>query len=160
MESCDLHLDKFQSYLFNVTKQVSDNKLLSKEYFCVTENMNLEGNFAQPYFENILIAMLKCQNSTISNITCKTQKEIDDKISGGYFQLWYLEIYFDLIDYLDPVKYYIAQYFTKLDPKATRHVDIYFKRVNISSDIGLFLEEFNTTSIVTYDYVKETIETT
>ena len=51
--------------------------------------------------------MFKCKNGTDespSNVTCKTEQEINDKLQGGYFEFYYTNRYIDVTDLVNPVK--------------------------------------------------------
>jgi hypothetical protein len=117
------------------------------------------GNFASNYFSNFNYNLKKCVNTSESNIICKPQDVIDDIIKGGYFEFHYFDSMVDLNNYTKVFNENFLQYFIVLDPKSSKFVDIYFKYVNVSSDIGLIFESSKYDSAVSYDYYKEQIQT-
>ena len=115
----------------------------------------MEGAYLLEYFANFKIQALRCKNSTTSKVICKSDKEIDDILTGGSFQFFYTDRYLDVVDFKNPMKEYLSNYFIKLDPYNSRFVDIYFKTVNISSDSGYVFSDVNTTTYAVFDYYRE-----
>ena len=106
--------------------------------------------------------MFRCKNSTIknpTNIICKSDDVINQKLKGGFFEFYYTDRYIDMVDFNDPIKEYMMVYFTTLDPFTSRFVDFFLKKVNITSDSGLVFEEKLTKSTVMFDYFREQFDT-
>jgi hypothetical protein len=151
-------------------KQIFIEKGFQKDYegnyldqaICIdlkSQDIVLGGNFASNYFSNFNYNFKKCVNSSESNVICKTQEEIDDKIKGSFLQFFYFDNFVDLNNYSEIYEEKFIHYYIVLDPKSTKFVDIFFKYVNVSSDIGLIFEDKKYLSAVSYDYNKEQIDT-
>jgi hypothetical protein len=156
--NCSLYKEKYKNKGFE--NDFTNNNL--DEAVCIdlnSQDIVLGGSFIGQYFSNFNYKIKKCVNYTDSNIICKSSSEIDEKIKGGFFMFYYFDNYVDLNDYSKIFKESFMSYFILLDPKASKFVDLYFKYVNISSDIGLIFESKEYTSAVAFDYYKEQIDT-
>jgi hypothetical protein len=59
--------------------------------------------------------MIKCKNNTFTNVTCKSQVDIDKYFSAGKtFNAIFLNNYFDFSDYVSPIKKYLDNTITYL----------------------------------------------
>jgi len=147
----------FDTAKYNYTDQAIANQM--DNFYCLSDyNTSAEGSFSRDYFENLQIEMFKCKNGTAetpSNVTCKTEQEINDKLQGGYFEFYYTNRYIDVTDYVNPVKEFLDVYFITLDPFNARFSDFYLKRVNITSDEGAIFEEKVTQEYVMFDHYRE-----
>ncbi len=152
------NLEKFWvSPRYNFTDLAKSNQM--DNFFCFqNQNHTAEGSFSENYFENFQVDMYRCKNSTKekpSNTTCVSDEEINTKLLGGFFEFIYVNKYIDTTDFENPVKEYMETYFITTDPFNSRFVDIYFKTVNITTDIGLVFEDKRSKKYVMYDYTRE-----
>ncbi len=113
------------------------------------------GSFLGKYFSNINIKMKKCKNSTDSKIICKSNREINEIIKDGFFELFYFDNYIDLNNYKNTFYQYFKQYFIVLDNNSKKFIDIFFKIVNVSTDAGYVFESEEFSNVISYDYVRE-----
>jgi hypothetical protein len=118
----------------------------------------LGGNFANNYFSNFVFSLKKCVNSSHSDVICKSQDEIDDKIKGSFLQFFYFDNFVDLNNYSKVFNENFIHNFISLDPKFSKLVDCFFKYVNVSSDFGIVFESTKYESAVSFDYYKEQID--
>ncbi len=153
---CKIYFDSFKKKGF---EKDYNNNLLDQGICIDTDNLVLGGSFTGDYFSNVNYRMKKCVNTTNSNITCKSQSEIDEKIKGGFFQLYYIDNYLDLNNNEQTFSEYFKSYFILLDPKSTKSVDIFYKLVNVSSDVGYIFESREYEQVVSFDYYREQIDT-
>ena len=150
---CGTIPDVFVTPSLNYTTQA---KALQEDKFnCFKNNSEtVYGSFAREYYESLQIYLMRCKNGT-SNIICKSDDEINKKLTGGYLQLYYTNRYIDVTDFKNPVKEYLEAYYSQLDPASSRIVDFFLKKVNITSDQGSVFEELVTNEYVMYDYFRE-----
>ena len=148
----------FDTPKYNYTDLAKANQM--DNFICLKNlNTSTEGSFSRDYFENLQIKMLRCKNSTTSNVICKSDNEINDKLQGSFFEFYYTNRYIEVRDFQDPMKEFFDVYFIALDPYSSRFVDMYLKRVNITSDEGVIFEEKVTKEYVNFDYVREQFDT-
>ena len=172
---CDQYLEKFKESGFE--NEYNKNNL--KDTNCLelgTEDTEIGGNFAGNFFSNILIRLTKCKNETTNlnttknpnlntnnstNLTskkiCKPLEEINDKIRGGYFELYYIDKNINIQNFSNPLKRYFSNYFILLDSNSQKFVDIYFKTISIFTDNGLIFESRDVITDVVFDYFREQI---
>jgi hypothetical protein len=156
--NCSKYKEKYKEKGFE--KDFTNNNL--DRAICIdlnSQDIVLGGNFITEYFSNFNYKIKKCVNSTDSSVMCKSPSEIDEKIKGGFFNFFYFDNFVDLNEFSNIFKESFINYFILLDPKASKFVDLYFKYVNISSDVGLIFESKEYTSAVAFDYYKEQIDT-
>jgi len=143
---------------YNYTEQAQINDV-GGLYCLKYNNETMEGAYVLNYFENIKIGVTRCKNSTKSKVVCKSDAEIDNALAGGTFQVFFTNRYMDVIDFKNPMKEYFPNWFIKIDPFSARFVDLYYKIVNITSDVGYIFEDKQTTSYAMYDYAREQFDT-
>jgi len=66
----------------------------------------ISGDFARPEWNYINILFKRCKNSTDNNNHCKSPKEIQDKISGGYMGLYMSNQNIDPVNYTNPSSFF------------------------------------------------------
>lgn len=93
------------------------------------------------------------------NIVCKSNEEINRRLQGGYFDLFFIDQNIDLNNFAKPVQDFFSDYFILLDPGSRKFVDLYFKSVNITSDDGIIFESQKVHSGLVFDYYREQMET-
>lgn len=119
------------------------------------ESLIIGGAYLSDYFSNIMFEISKCQNSTNSNITCKTNEEIDYQFDGKNFQFFFIAKVPNTDNFSQPYTQFLDNYFLKVDTALYKSVDIYFKYTEIISDTGYIFEDLIDTSLYNFDYYKE-----
>jgi len=100
--------------------------------------------------------MLRCKNTTNNN-SCKTPKEINEKITEGFFEFFYTDMHLIDSNYTNPMQYHFEVFFTILGANSHNNVNLFFKTVNITTDSGYVFEEKKTKTFINYDYSKEEV---
>lgn len=95
-----------------------------------------------------------------SNIICKSNEEINEKLRSGYLELFYIDQNIDLNNFEKPFQEFFSGYFLFMDPGSRKFVDLFFKRVNITSDAGFLFETPKVDTGLVFDYFREQSETT
>jgi len=153
LEYCEKFPNRFVTSNYNYTLDAKMSQM--NKFFCFKNQAgSSEGSFSLDYFENMQINMVKCVNST-SNIPCKSKEEIDKKLTGGYFEFYYSNVYLNENNFTNPLIYHFEVYFTKLDSNSYKFVDVYFKTVNLTTDLGYIYENEKTETFVNFEYSKE-----
>jgi hypothetical protein len=115
------------------------------------------GNFILDYFSNIYISVKTCDSQT-SPVACKSKAEIDKKLRGSYFELYYLDWNIDPNNFEKPFKRFFSNYFVLLDALSLRFVDLYFKNTEIMSNTGPLFDSFENQTKVVFDRFREQLD--
>jgi len=167
--NCSIYYNYFK--INNFEKEFLQNNLHTGLCFDNSKYKELVigGKFGTEYFSNIHYSLKKCtnktnvNNNTLSNnkqqLICKSSEEIDLKLKGGYFELFYFNKNINLKNFYSPINDYLDNYFILLDPQTTKFVDLYFKTINLITDAGLIFETPFSQDSLMFDYYREQIET-
>ena len=90
---------------------------------------------------------------------CQPLEVINNKISGGYFEFYFVDRFINSEDFKNPLETYFNVYFIKLDPSGIIFSDFYFKQVNVTSDVGFIFEEYSHNTGVMFDRFRELYST-
>jgi hypothetical protein len=156
-KNCSLYFQTFLDKSFE--KEYNHNSLYMGTCFDQKSIIKpIGGNFASDYFSNIRYQVKLCHNST--NIICKPDQEIREKLRGSFFQFYYFDRNVDPEFFENPFVEYFSKYFILLDPQVSKFVDIYFKNVTVHTDDGLIFKTRDSVSSIVYDYYREQFNTT
>ena len=98
----------------------------------------------------IKINIFPCINNTINNNHCKPQNIIDQHLKTSHFSVLLKDIGFNLFNYSVPIVP-IFQYFrTALDKSVFKENMLHLGVVEISTDIGLFTNEYKKETYLKY----------
>ena len=101
-----LELGSWQSNDIQKFDQAISNRIDLENYLCLrTDDYYLMSDFNGNKSSNVYFAIEKCQNST-SNVTCKSDTEIDRVLSISNIHILTVSAYFDSDDYKSPIKTY------------------------------------------------------
>jgi hypothetical protein len=103
------------------------------------------------YFSNILYSIKKCKKDSSIKI-CKSEKELNEKLRGAHLEFLFIDNFFDLKNSINPTNSYLKSLIFYVDMKNTKIVEIFFKIINIASDIGWIFEEVESIKKFAYDY--------
>jgi len=101
----------------------------------------MKGTWDSQVFYDIKIQIRPCNNITDNN-TCQSQEVISNVLDGGYLKMFYTSIQTDLTNYDNPVKISATNDFQPANPQLATELYLYFGRMNVKTDIGIFLEDF------------------
>ena len=131
-------------------KHLLENDIINNSYCLKDINNTLKGGFKFNEMSYIKINIFPCINNTNNNNHCKPQNIIDQYLKSSYFSVLLKDIGFNLFNYSYPTVP-IFQYFrTPLDKSFFKEYMIYFGVVEISTDIGLFTNEYKKKTYLKY----------
>lgn len=138
----------------NISDQFQANTLSVGSCFdMIKNNITIGGSYTGNYFSEVNYRMKPCVNSTANNNTCKSPSDINKMITGGTFNIYYVDYYIDTENFSDPFVSFLNNYYIKVDTAFTRSSNVYFRQANIFSDVGLVLSGFeNRTNIISDKY--------
>lgn len=100
----------------------------------------LKGSWTENYLSRIKISVNRCRNSTLSPIVCKPDEVISKKIQDDvYFNIYAEDKSVNTDDFDSPFTNYIKDLYWLLDNKLGKHVEVFLKKVTISTDSGSVL---------------------
>jgi len=88
--------------------------------------------------------LLTCQNSTNSNITCKSQDDINTFLKEKYFQIYFKEYNYDMTNLQNPTTSIFQTNYGLIDPEIRKKLVVTYKKIEIMDDQGLILDETKT----------------
>ena len=131
-------------------KHLLENDIINNSYCLKDINDTLKGGFKFNEMSYIKINIFPCINNTNNNNHCKPQNIIDQYLKSSYFSILLKDIGFNLFNYSVPIVP-IFQYFrAALDKHIFKEYMIYFGVVEISTDIGLFTNEYKEEKYLKY----------
>ncbi len=132
---------KYEECSFSNKENLNPNNFNIEKGFCISNNQNLiiSGSFGDRIFgyTSIIAQFGKCINSSNSNITCKSNKEIEHYISNIMFNLIYNGYSIDHYNVNNPVKQLIQSDFFLPSLKTNKRYIYNFQPSEYISDSGL-----------------------
>ena len=115
-------------------------------YSCIdNQNLTLKGYWSERYIKYSKIDFILCKNTTENNNHCKPKEEIfkfiNDKVLTA--NLYVLDTFIDLKDYLTPVKYFVNNIYKGLTTTFTKYFELHVKNIKLSTDDGPIFKELN-----------------
>ena len=122
------------------------NNLRLRNTLCMDDpHIDLKGYWDEETISYIMIALLVCQNGSDTNITCKSEEDISKNLKEKYFQIYYKENNYDMSNLENPTNSIFKTNYALIDPKLRKKLNIYFKKMEITDDKGLVLDETHST---------------
>lgn len=100
------------------------------------------------YFE---IGGKRCQNSTNSTTSCVSDEEIDKILEFSDYSIYFLDNYFDVMNYKEPIVRYTMEIMGRSSPENKAMNYINFNNVDLQTHDGLVFD--NTEQISSYKFI-------
>ena len=152
---------KYQNTNLNIEKcnkiTISYNydKLPYDNLFCINDDIYLQGDYKTPIWNYVTFNFYKCENSTENNFSCKSENEINNLIKGGFIGMYISDYSFQPNNFDKPFKIFIKNLHRPFSIKYYKDIILYFKMVEIETDIGYFFEEKKKIVIPGFDYIQD-----
>ena len=152
---------KYQNTNLNIEKcnkiTISYNydKLPYDNLFCINDDIYLQGDYKTPIWNYVTFNFYKCENSTENNFSCKSENEINNLIKGGFIGMYISDYSFQPNNFDKPFKIFIKNLHRPFSIKYYKDIILYFKMVEIETDIGYFFEEKKKIIIPGFDYIQD-----
>ena len=132
---------KYEECSYSNKENLNLNSFNFDKAFCISNRQNLiiSGSFGDIIFgyKSIIAEFGKCINSSYSNITCKSNEQIEQYLSNIKFNLIYNGYSIDHYNVKNPVKQLIQSDFFLPSLKATKRYIYNFQPSEYISDSGL-----------------------
>jgi hypothetical protein len=133
--------DFFKKNLFNIKGSLNGGE---ENALCLPDDFqeSIIGQFGNPYFRLSQVVVSFCNNATTNN-TCLPRSEIEKDLATFFAQYIFLDNYFDLADYKNPIKQYWRSDLLQLSSKSYL-LNLYQMKIsNLKTDDGLIFENNN-----------------
>ncbi len=126
-----------------------------KKAFClVNKSLILDGDWDENSISYAAVSLFLCDNLT-SNMTCKSQEEIDaffnNWSSFKFFTVSFHDSQIDLYDYENPFKITYKSEFQFVDTSIKKRYNIFLKTANVHTDDGWIIPNIKTQSNIMFD---------
>lgn len=130
------------------------NSLDLENLYCLNNNqtISLEGEYGKNTWKFIQLRFQKCINTTFNNNTCKSNEIIENKLNGGYLGLFMSQKSVIPNNYKHPFKIVGKNIFTSITSNFLSDVFLFFKTIQINTDVGLFMHSVKTKMDICYSY--------
>jgi hypothetical protein len=128
----------------NITKLYDEYfKFLDlKNLLCLKNgSFPLRGSFGNDEFSFLEFRFKKCQNSTLNKNSCKPEAEINKRLAGGFFGMFLTDFTVLPTNFEKPTQTFGVNIWTTFSILAYREIWMYYKKVQISSDVGWLAED-------------------
>jgi hypothetical protein len=106
------------------------------------------------------IEIIKCQNTTDKDLVCKSPEEIEEKTSNLFFQLKFIDNFFDVGNYSQPTSKYINNKSVAIKKNTLSNIYLNFLAVNIITRDGFIFDSIKTTESYAFDFHSEAFTAT
>ena len=129
-------------------------ELNMKGAFCMKGNWEIElkGYFDEKILNYLQIFLLKCVNSTTSNVICKTPEEINNFFNYKIFRVYIEQKSIDLNNYTAPIQGKMKTYFGGVEIGKMKVKRLFIRKATVDVDRGWISSQNE--KIVTYTHGK------
>ena len=128
---------------------------LNGTYCLPNEILKLGGFWDEEIIDSFWIELRTCQNSSSSNVICKSPEEIGAYLKNNYVDIYISNHNIDSSNYEKPLTRNLKIFYQLLDLNLFKSVDLYMKHCHIKTDDGFLIESLN----VIDSFIQEKIET-
>ena len=156
LEKYPLPIIKCDKFHFNIIPDKFKRLPLGNLY-CLHNNISLKGDYMQDSWNFIKIHFLKCENSTNKDF-CKSEEEIDKVLNSGFVGMFFPNSTFESKKLMKPYSTYIRNLYEAFSIKYYQDIFIYFKLLEVITDLGYFFENNKIIYLASYDYIQNEID--
>jgi hypothetical protein len=113
-------------------------------------NLTLAGGYKYEQMSYIRIKLFQCTNTSENNNHCKSQEEIDQYLTHGYFSILVKNFGLNPSNYSFPVLPTLQDLYTTIDKRLYRNFVINFGITEIHTDSGLINQNINIQKYLQY----------
>ncbi len=117
-----------------VSDRFNSTGLINYNCYNFTEPIIIGGKYGTNFYANLDFYIMKCRNSSDSDIICKSEEEINSVMQNGWLQITYVSSYIDFNNYSNPIQYITEDSYINLDVSMNKQLYIYFSSLEIYSE--------------------------
>ena len=126
------------------------NNLDIENFYCpkIGQNLTFAGRYGDRFngFDILEFHLTKCNNNSSSNITCKTEKEINEYLTNGFMTFYYISQTLDHYNRKDPIQNTIRTELYMVAKSTLKRYYYYFTKGNYITNDGIVFNNFNNLS--------------
>ena len=154
VERCTLeHFSDFKSDFLDV--DLNELYCISNEQLS-TGDIQIQGTIDSSLFEYLSVSFKKCNTAT-SSIPCSSNDHIEYLLDKGLFGVFFTNVAIDPNDFHHPNVNYKDSYYTTIANSYSKEVFMSLTHVEVSSNVGLMLDELTETNFTKIDSIQEFI---
>jgi hypothetical protein len=128
-----------------------------KNLYCIKDTDTfITGDFGQAEWAYLQFSFKRCKNSTENGNKCKSPDEISARLDGGYFGMFISDTNIDSTNINEPSIMYGRNIFTTFSVRAYRDFWMFMRSIEINTDLGWLMDDFDTEYYFSIDNVRET----
>lgn len=133
---------------WNFNNSYSEEQL--SQFLC-GENFNYDlGGYWTEDFLNLLVYEVRFCDPSVRN-DCLPKEEMKLFVKGKYLNLYFMDQIVDPTDFDNPIKLFSRNIYMLLDSLLYKEMELFFRTIEINSDIGFFLQEQRIFKTFQYD---------
>ena len=119
---------------FGIENRFNSSGLIDYNCYNYSEPIIIGGKNGTDFYANLAFYITKCRNSSDSNISCKSEEEINNLIQNGFLQITYVSSYVDINNFSHPIQYVTEDTYIMFDVLMNKKIDIHFSSLEIHSE--------------------------
>ena len=128
------------------------------KYYCLDpkhDKITFKGTQTSPDSKYMKIGLHMCQNSTSNNNHCKSQSEIDKRLQGSSFNLFFFNFKFENKNYQNIRETFLDFHHSFYSNLYYKLVFVTLKQIEYIDDIGFLFEDLSKRDFYAVDNIKE-----
>ena len=126
------------------------------DYYCydktdIDDKIIIGGIFGSEFYGCIHAILKKCQNSSDSDIICKSEEEINEKINGFWFEMFFLDHFVDIYNYSSPIQTFSNSLYSMVTPDFYKSLHVYYNGVTVNTDRGVLFDRYKEETSFKYE---------
>ncbi len=135
-----------------VADKFESTGLIDYNCYNFSDPIIIGGKYGTNFYANLDFYIVKCRNSSDSNITCKSEEEINSFMQNGWLQITYVSSYVDFNDFSHPIQYITDDSYMNLDINMNKQLYIYFSSLEINSEKDIIFSNKISEGSTKHDY--------
>ena len=121
--------------------------------YCIksTEDIFLQGEYGKAAWSYINFEFSRCVNKTENNNMCKSEEEINSRLTGGYLGMFISDLSIIPNNYEHPSNIYGKNLFTSFSSKQYTDAWLTLKVIEVNTDYGLVINGIKTEKFIAYN---------
>ena len=135
-----------------VADKFESTVLIDYNCYNFSDPIIIGGKYGTNFYANLDFYIVKCRNSSDSNITCKSEEEINSFMQNGWLQITYVSSYVDFNNFSHPIQYITDDSYMNLDINMNKQLYIYFSSLEINSEKDIIFSNKISEGSTKHDY--------
>ena len=120
--------------------------------FSYSSDIIIGGRYSDYFYATIAIYVSKCQNRSNSNIICKPEDIINEKVQDAWLQIFYSTNSINYENFSTPIYTDLSSIYFRLDSNLNKHIYTYFSGIDFSSNENFIFDNIKKKKAIKLDY--------